>query len=161
MISKAELADLPRWPFGDSAEMADRLAALIVAGVKTGTCSAKASGDWGQAGDRGVLVNGANKDVAVLEIDQAHHLRFDEVTEDLAVLEGEGDLSFQYWKTAHIAFFQREGTYSPDMNVVFEQFHVVEVLDEDFAKTCDEHVQLERALIVSSDMPSNLSQMSA
>ena len=33
MIEAAALAKLPRWPFGDSPELADRLAALIVAVV--------------------------------------------------------------------------------------------------------------------------------
>ena len=34
---------------------------------------------------------------------------FLEITEEEAKLEGEGDLSLEYWRKAHKEFFQKEG----------------------------------------------------
>lgn len=145
MIEAAALAKLPRWPFGDSPGLADRLAALIVAGVKTGTCMAKSSGDMSTPGEKGVLVNGEEKPVALLEILTSEEMRFCEVTPELAALEGEGDLSFEYWKTAHQNFFERTCGFSEDMEIVFETFRVLEILDHEFAEQADAHLRAERA----------------
>ena len=48
------------------------------------------------------------------------------VPADHAALEGEGDLSLAYWQSAHQAFFEREGTWAPDMELVYEEFAVIE-----------------------------------
>jgi uncharacterized protein YhfF len=55
---------------------------------------------------------------------------FDEVTEEFAATEGEGDGSLAFWREAHWAAFSRgfEGTARsarPDMPVVCERFEVV------------------------------------
>ena len=39
----AAYRDAPRWPFGDSPELADELLALVLAGGKRATCSSLAS----------------------------------------------------------------------------------------------------------------------
>lgn len=53
-------------------------------------------------------------------------IRFNEMSPELAALEGEGDLSLAYWQSAHQAFFEREGTWAPDMELVYEEFAVIE-----------------------------------
>jgi uncharacterized protein YhfF len=55
-------------------------------------------------------------------------VRFSEVTEAFARKEGEGDLSLDYWREEHKAFFTREGVYADDMELVAEEFVVVEVM---------------------------------
>ncbi|CDG98527.1 hypothetical protein XBP1_330035 [Xenorhabdus bovienii str. puntauvense] len=40
--------------------------------------------------------------------------------------EGEGDLSLSYWRKEHQNFFEREGTYSENMELVFEEFELIE-----------------------------------
>jgi uncharacterized protein YhfF len=50
------------------------------------------------------------------------------VTAEFARKEGEGDLSLAYWRKEHKAFFEREGFYSDRMELVAEEFEVVEVL---------------------------------
>ncbi|OAT33655.1 hypothetical protein M975_1016 [Buttiauxella brennerae ATCC 51605] len=55
-------------------------------------------------------------------------IRFSDVTEEFARKEGEGDLSLEYWRREHKAFFTREGFYSDDMELVAEEFEVIEVL---------------------------------
>ena len=42
--------------------------------------------------------------------------------------EGEGDLSLEYWKEGHKRYFEREGTYSEEMELVFEEFELTEIL---------------------------------
>ena len=145
MTLPAAYADLPLWPFGYAHELQERLAALIVAGVKTAGCGAKALNDWAEPGDRGVLVIRDDHPVAVLEVLSIEHMKFNEMTAEKAALEGEGDLSLEYWQRAHREFFTNEATFSEDMDVVFEVFRVVEVLDPDFAALAPDHVARERA----------------
>ncbi|WP_332643002.1 ASCH domain-containing protein, partial [Escherichia sp. Lx600-2] len=52
-----------------------------------------------------------------------HHL-----TAELARKEGEGDLSLEYWRNEHRRFFQAEGSYSPEMDVIFEEYALIDVV---------------------------------
>ena len=140
------IRDLPKWQFGDSPELAIRLAALIVAGVKTGTCSALSQKLWSEPGEKGLLVINEDHPVAVIATDTAEHMRFSDMTADKAALEGEGDLSLAYWRDAHRAYFSRVATFSEDLEIVFETFHVEEILDPAFAATAGAHVEDERKL---------------
>lgn len=139
-------ADLPLWPFGDSHALQERLAALILAGVKTAGCGAKALHPASQPGERGVLVIRDDHPVAILEVESVEEMQFHQMTAEKAALEGEGDLSLRYWQDAHREFFGREGTFSEDMEVVFETFRLVEVLDPDFAAIAPDHVVRERRM---------------
>jgi len=135
---------LKRFKFGDSADLANRLAALVVAGVKTGTCSAATHGPDAEIGERQICLSGDGVAVCEIETMTLKTLRFDEVTPEMAALEGEGDLSYRYWREAHEAYFKREGTWTPDMNVIFETFRVTRRLDEAFTASADEMVKAER-----------------
>lgn len=44
------------------------------------------------------------------------------------MMEGEGDLSLEYWQHEHQRFFQRNGGFSPEMELIFETFQLVEVI---------------------------------
>jgi uncharacterized protein YhfF len=46
----------------------------------------------------------------------------------MAAKEGEGDKSLAFWQQGHRAFFSREGSFSPDMWLVFEEFELVEAI---------------------------------
>ena len=130
--------------FGDSAELADRLAALVVAGVKTGTCSAAVDGPDTEIGERQICLNGAGTPVCEIETVSMETLPFAAVTPEMAALEGEGDLSYRYWREAHEAYYQREGTWAPDMDVIFETFRVTRILDDAFAKAAPAALKAER-----------------
>ena len=57
-------------------------------------------------------------------------LPFNEITTDLAKLEGEGDLSLKYWQDVHTKFFQEEldeynMKFDNSMKVVFEEFELI------------------------------------
>lgn len=133
------IADLKRkypgaraWAFGDSPEMADELADLVVKGIKTASCCSLASFNTDDAapgpGSYHIILNGQGAPVCVIRMVSLRLVRFSEVTETFARKEGEGDLSLAYWRTEHQAFFTREGVFAADMELVAEEFRVVEVV---------------------------------
>lgn len=54
-------------------------------------------------------------------------VRYCDVDGDLARKEGEGDLSLDYWRQAHKDFFQREGSFDEAMELVAEEYTLVEL----------------------------------
>ncbi|WP_336996436.1 ASCH domain-containing protein [Leclercia sp. UBA7405] len=121
------------WSFGDSPEMADELAALVVAGKKRGTCGSLASYQQElppvTPGAIHIVLNGKGDAVCVIRTMALRIIRFNEMSPELAALEGEGDLSLAYWQSVHQAFFEREGNWSPEMELVYEEFTVVETAE--------------------------------
>ena len=145
MTLDPEWDGLTQFAFGDSQVMADRLTALVVAGLKTATCSAALHGPDTTVGEQQVCLNGAGDPVCVIETVSVTTLPFANVTPEMAAMEGEGDLSFRYWHDEHIAFFEREGTWAPDMDVIFETFRCVAVIDDEFASAVPALIKAERA----------------
>ena len=121
------------WSFGDSTALADELVALVIAGKKRGTCGSLASYRQENPpvtpGSLHIVLNGAGEPACVIRTLALRIIRFNEMTADLAALEGEGDLSLDYWQQAHRAFFEREGSWSPEMELVYEEFALIEVAD--------------------------------
>lgn len=139
MIDAADrYAGAVTFAFGDSPELADELLALVLSGRKTATCGALR--DFGgdepvpEVGRRDVVLDGQGRRAAVIETVEAIQRRFDEVDAEFAAAEGEGDLSYEYWRQAHEAYFARNGGYAPDMILVCERFRLVEVLDRNDTK---------------------------
>ena len=145
-MSPPEAAPLPAFQFGNTPELADRLAALVISGRKTASCFAAAHVEKiTRDGERWVALSSAGAPLAVIETVSTTRLPFTAVTPAMAALEGEGDLSHAYWARAHEAYFKGEGTWSPDMEIYFEIFRVVEILDTSFAETVAVHVAAEIA----------------
>jgi len=144
-VATIDIGGLNAFQFGDSPELGDRLAALVVAGRKTATCHAAVHGPLAKVGSRDVVLDGAKKPVAVLETASYTRLKFTEVTPAMAKPDGEGDLSHRFWADAHQDYFTREGTWSPDMDIYFEVFRLVEILDTSFACNAASHVGAEIA----------------
>ena len=120
------------WPFGDNPEMADKLSGLVLKGIKTACCSSLSSFQCEDPvpviGSYSIILNGQGEPVCVIRSVALRIIRFCDVTEDFAKKEGEGDLSLNYWKQGHQAFFQREGYFSETMELVVEEFELIEVL---------------------------------
>lgn len=120
------------WGFGDSPAMADELANLVIKGVKTASCGSlaafNAEGFAPTPGSYHIILNGQEAPVCVIRIVSLRLVRFCDVTQAFASKEGEGDLSLEYWQKEHQAFFTREGVFAEDMELVAEEFTVVEVL---------------------------------
>ena len=107
------------------------LLALVLAGTKTATCGARrdylAEGaSLPHVGREDVILDGAGRPAAVIACTEVMERRFDEVPEDFALAEGEGD--FDAWREGHIAYFERNGGWSPDLLLVCERFRLIEVL---------------------------------
>ena len=135
---------LKTFKFGDSPELANRLAALVVAGVKTATCSAAVHSPDAEIGEHQTCLKGEGVAVCEIETLEMRTLPFESVTPEMAALEGEGDLSYRYWREAHIDYYKREGTWAPDMDVIFETFRVTRILDDAFAMAARSEVEAER-----------------
>lgn len=121
--------------FGDSKEMADTLAQLVLSGKKTATTSLYFSyevedEDLPLVGSFSLIVDGSERAQCITELKDVSIMPFSAITEDYAQEEGEGDLTLAYWKKSHQAFFSRElipysQQWSPDLLVVCERFQVV------------------------------------
>ncbi|WP_113626519.1 ASCH domain-containing protein [Pectobacterium peruviense] len=123
--------DALRWAFGDSPELADELLQLVREGHKTASCGsyhAFKSEPSPQVGDYNIILDGAGQPSCVIRTRSLTLVRYCDVTTEMAAKEGEGDKSLAFWQQAHQEFFEREGTFAPDMLLVFEEFELVEVL---------------------------------
>lgn len=135
-------ADLPedllaRYPgavgfrFGDSAQLSARLLGLVRAGRKIATCGAVR--DYRDAeplpvtGRRDIVLDWEMRPALVIETQAVVFCRFDEVTEDMALAEGEDD-DLAGWRAGHQAYFARNGGFAPDMHLVWERFRLIEDL---------------------------------
>ncbi|MET1060882.1 MAG: ASCH domain-containing protein [Nocardioides sp.] len=127
-----EVVPPPAGSFGDSAEQADELLALVLDGSKTATASALRDYESDEeplpeTGSLSILLDGAGHPQALIEVTDVRVVPFDEVDEEFARLEGEGDLSLGYWRDEHRRFFTSVGSteFDDGMSVVLEQFRVV------------------------------------
>ena len=120
------------WQMGDSPELASELAELIKKGIKTASCGSFASYQQEESapriGDYNIILDGQNVPVCVIRLVSMQLVRFCDVTEAFARKEGEGDFSLEDWQKEHQRFFIRECHFSEDMELIAEEFEVVEVL---------------------------------
>jgi uncharacterized protein YhfF len=121
--------------FGDGPALADELGGLIASGIKTGTCSAL--WDWEAEGNPipevgliSIVLDGQGHPLCIIETTEVTQRRFNQVDADFARSEGEGDLSLEYWRSAHTNFFSRTlpkigRQFSADMPLVCERFKLI------------------------------------
>ena len=124
---------LAQFSFGDGPELADELAALVLAGKKSTTCWAAREGPKTRVGKQWVVLNGAGVPVAVIETIELTQRRFDEVDEAFAFDEGEDDRTLASWRRAHRNYFGRQGTFAPNMPLYCERFRLIARIDTDAA----------------------------
>jgi uncharacterized protein YhfF len=120
--------------FGDSEELANELAELVLRGAKRATTGAlwayEAEGKrLPQPGDLSIVTDWSNKPLCVIETQAVEIMPFRQVTAEFAAAEGEGDGSLRFWQQAHREFFSREcesagSEFSESMEVVCERFAV-------------------------------------
>jgi len=102
------------WGFGDSPEMADRLAELVLSGKKTATTGSliEYEIDNEKVPDVDlttfdILLNGDDKPIAIIRTTNIFVIPFKEVTEEHAYREGEGDRTLSYWRKSHMNYWER------------------------------------------------------
>ncbi len=130
----AEALAPPAWSFGGTPEQADELLRLVLDGVKTATAGSlwdyeHENEPLPRVGDLHIILDGAEHPRALIEIMQVDTVPFGEVDAEHAELEGEGDLSLEYWREVHEAFFTSFAThdrgFSSTLPVVLERFRVL------------------------------------
>ena len=84
-----------------------------------------------QVGRRDVVLDGRGRPAAVIETVEVTVRRFVEVDERFAFDEGEGFRTLVDWREGHRAYFERNGGFSPDMELLRERFRLIETLPRD------------------------------
>lgn len=129
-----EVVPPPAWSFGADPAEADELLGLVLSGTKTATAGAlwdyeNDDDPLPEPGTLSILLDGSGHPRALIEATDVRVVPFDEVDEEHAHLEGEGDRSLAHWRAVHEQFFTRVATdergFRPDMPVVLERFRVV------------------------------------
>jgi uncharacterized protein YhfF len=121
---------LRSFAFGDGPELADELLELVLAGVKTATCSTEDEPNISTPGERWVVRDGRGMPRCVIESTEVSYRRYNEMDAAFAYDEGEGDRSLAHWREAHRRYFTRMGKFSEDMMLMCERFRLVEVLPD-------------------------------
>ncbi|WOS95841.1 ASCH domain-containing protein [Nosocomiicoccus massiliensis] len=122
------------WQFGDDP---DTLAQLVVDGIKTATCSGRVfyeieNEPLPTTEDYSIILNSENQPVAIIKTVEVTITPMNEVSEEFAIAEGEGDRTYQYWWDEHEKFFKKElnaigHEFSEDMLLVCERFELIDV----------------------------------
>ena len=110
-------------------------AALIAKGIKTAISSAHplyTAGDktLPRVGEYCVILNAKKQAVCIVQTTKVYVLPFHKITEEHAVLEGEGDKTLKTWKKSHKKAFTKEMekidlAFTDETKIVCEQFRLV------------------------------------
>lgn len=121
--------------YAGSPEITDQLIDLYLAGTKTAGSGlvedyASAGDPLPEVGDHWIALGGDGEPRCILRTDQVEIHTFKDVPERVAVAEGEGDLTLEYWRRVHSSHYSphlREWEIDDieESNVVTEFFAVV------------------------------------
>lgn len=121
--------------FGDSPEMANELAALVVKGPKRATAGLlrdyiESGSPVPAVGDYVVVVDGAGRPACVWQTTDVRIGPLISVDDKFAWDEGEGDRSRAWWLDAHRRFFRRQAAREDfvmhdEIETIFERFRLV------------------------------------
>ena len=114
--------------------VSDQLTALVLSGKKTAFFTSFATYAIDQeplpvSGELYIVVDRADNPVCVIEINSVTVLPLNEVTWEMAKLEGE-DENLEQWKERKTETLQKEGdilgfNFTPDLKMVFQAFQVI------------------------------------
>lgn len=134
-VERGDLKMPEAWAFGDGAEMADELGALVAAGIKTATASLLWEYEFEgsplpKPGDLSIILGGHGHPLCLIETVAVEVKPFKQVDDQFAFDEGEGDRTLKFWRDAHWRFFSRTcqqigKELSEEMPVVCERFQLV------------------------------------
>ena len=114
--------NIERWSFGTQN---DYLISLVLNGKKKATSSIYVENEIGNS-KLSIIVYSDGRDACLIETKEIIVLKFKEVDEGLALLEGEG--SFDKWKEDHYSFFISEDKLFNESTLIgFEIFELREV----------------------------------
>ena len=120
------------WSFG---EAPDKLADLVLQGIKTATCSAYDlylinNEPLPREGDYSIILNSNEEAVCIIKTLKVYVTAFNLVSDEHAYKEGEGDRSLEYWRKVHVKFLTNElasvhKSFNENTKVVCEEFEVM------------------------------------
>lgn len=124
------------WSFDDNPDDANKLGAIVIAGIKQATASLEqeyqpyTAERLPKAGDLSVILDGAGTPLCIIETTSIDIVPFGQVDAQFARDEGEGDGSLDYWREVHTRYFGRVCarigcTLDDRLPVVCERFRVV------------------------------------
>lgn len=121
--------------FCSDEKKANTCALLILNGEKTASSSLKAwyehfNEEQPKVGNLQVVTNWTGEPICIIEITEVLNIKFAEVNEEIAFLEGEGSKTLDEWKDTHKQVFISESNeiginFSEDSIVIVEKFKVV------------------------------------
>jgi uncharacterized protein YhfF len=122
------------WHFGDSRDLANQLCELVLQGKKKATACLvwEAEVDPQNAPELNgysVITDFDGTPKCIIKTTEIRILPFNQVDEEFAADEGEGDRSLRYWRAAHWEYFTRKcremgKEASETMEVICERFKV-------------------------------------
>lgn len=120
------------WSFGNTKELANELAKLVLDEIKTATASNYTlyeleKEDLPYPGLINIILDGEGEAVAIAETISVEVVPFNEVSEEHAYLEGEGDRTLSFWRDVHEKIFKKE---FEDINLEF--YYKIPVVCEKF-----------------------------
>ncbi len=123
------------WHFCNNKNDADELSELVLLGVKRATASLHIlyeyeKEDLPQIGNHSIITDWDGIARCIIKTSKIDIVPFNDVSEEFASIEGEGDKSLEYWRKAHWKFFSEEAEKlglkaDEEMLVVCEEFEVV------------------------------------
>ena len=128
--------NLEKWHFELTENACNYLLDLVLKGIKKATSSSydgyEEDEEMPKVGDLSVITDWDGNPRCVIRTTNVRIIPFKDITYDIAKLEGE-DENLESWRKTHEKFFKAEGeelgyTFSDNMNVLFEEFEVVEIL---------------------------------
>ena len=133
------IEDLEKWHFEITEKACNDLLDLVLQGKKKATSSSAAAfqikgEEIPEEGSFSVITDWDGNPRCVVRTVRVRRIPYNEIGFDTAVLEGE-DESIESWRENHEKFFRAEGkelgyTFTEDMDVIFEEFEVVEIIDQ-------------------------------
>lgn len=132
--------------FGSGAQMAAKLAHLVVKGQKRGTAGwvkthEKTNTFIPKAGGISLVTDGFGIPLCFIKTIKVDFIQFKDVTALMARIEGEGDLSLADWKKGHKNFWETYDSqeinepFTEDEIIFFETFELIKVLGKTEAFT--------------------------
>ena len=129
--------NLEKWHFEITEKSCNHLLELVLIGKKRATSSSlegyQIEGEEiPKVGDMSVITDWDGNPRCVIKTTSVRIIPYKDITFDIAKLEGEDD-NLDSWRGNHEKFFTEEGKevgyeFSTQMDVVFEEFEVIEII---------------------------------
>ena len=131
----AEPVEEDEMPIDEQVAIIEEISRLARDGAKRGTTHTRLHFEQEgirlrRPGDCWIVTTVAGEPLCVVRITKVEIMPFDQVSEAFAASEGEGDLSFDYWRRGHLAYFTAQcrhwdAAWRDDLPVVCESFELV------------------------------------